>query len=369
MAQDVTHTIASGEDPFSVIGSDGRLMLPSAVDFDLPVAALARRLYTDMVLARRLDLEAFALQRQGELALWLLCEGQEAAQVGSIRALHDEDFVFPSYREHAVALCRGVTPAELLPLWRGTSHGGWDPTRHRLHIYTLVLATQMLHAVGYAMGVQLDRRRTPDIGNEVVMVYVGDGAMSEGDASEALNWAAVTQAPVIFFCQNNAWAISTPNAKQFKAPLHERARGFGLDARYVDGNDALAVHLVVSDAARRVRAGGGPVFIEAATYRIGGHSTSDDPRRYRSDSEVQFWKTLDPVARLRRVLDLEDWADAQFHAELELAADSLGEEVRSACLQLEAGSLSTTFAHTLVQETGEMALERKAFEDFHGSFA
>jgi pyruvate dehydrogenase E1 component alpha subunit len=367
MAQDVVRTIAPGVDPFSVIERDGRLSIPQGADFGAPIDELTRRLYADMFLARRLDREAFALQRQGELALWLLCQGQEAAQVGSIRALRDSDFVFPSYREHAVTLCRGVTPTELLPLWRGTSHGGWDPVAHRLHIYTLVLSTQMLHAVGYAMGVKLDRAAAPN--DEIVMAYVGDGATSEGDASEALNWAAVTQAPIIFFCQNNQWAISTPNPKQFKGSLHQRARGFGLDVWHVDGNDALAVYLVVRDAAEHVRNGGGPVFIEAATYRIGGHSTSDDPRRYRSDLEVEEWTARDPIDRLRRVLDAEGWADPTFHAALEVAADALGTELRDACHSLDSGSLSTVFRNTLVRETRELALERQAFEDFQGSFA
>ncbi len=360
MAPDVT---ASPTPCFRVIDDDGSVVLPEGADFGEPVEVVARRLYRDMALARRFDQEAFALQRQGELALWLLCQGQEAAQAGSIRALRDSDFVFPSYREHVAAIARGVTPEEMLPLWRGTAHSGWAPEAHHFHIYTLVLATQMLHAVGYAMGVQLDRS------DEVVLVYVGDGAMSEGDASEALNWAATAALPIVFLCQNNAWAISTPNAKQFKAPLHERARGFGLDAHFVDGNDALAVNLVVLQAVDRVRAGGPPAFIEAATYRIGGHSTSDDPKRYRSDAEVAAWLERDPIPRLRRAMERAAFADVDFFADVDREGDRLGARVRAACLALEPVPLSSVMRNTFVTETLALQREREEHEEFQGTFA
>ncbi len=360
MAPDVT---TSPTPCFRVIADDGRLELPAQADFGEPVDVVARRLYRDMALARRFDQEAFALQRQGELALWLLCQGQEAAQAGSIRALRDSDFVFPSYRDHAAAIARGVTPAEMLPLWRGTAHSGWDPDAHHFHIYTLVLATQLLHAVGYAMGVQLDAS------DEVVLVYVGDGAMSEGDASEALNWAATAAVPIVFVCQNNAWAISTPNDKQFKAPLHVRARGFGLDASCVDGNDALAVNLVVREAVTRVRAGGPPAFIEAMTYRIGGHSTSDDPKRYRSDDEVARWLERDPIPRLRRAMEVNAMADAAFFTEVDAEAERLAAEVRSTCLALEPVPLTSIMRNTFVTETLALQREREAHEAFQRSFA
>lgn len=212
---------------------------------------LCRGLYRSMRLARSLDSAALALQRQGELGLWLQSLGQEAAQVGSITALRDTDHVFPSYREHAAALCRGITPAELLVQWRGNRHSGWDPARYRFHIYTLVLAAQLPHATGYAMGVQRDGA------DEIVVGYFGDGAASEGEANEALNWAAAAEVPLLFFCQNNHWAISTPVRAQMRAPLHQRARGFGLDAYRVDGNDVLAVRAMTRTVADRIRAGAG----------------------------------------------------------------------------------------------------------------
>ena len=346
-----------------VIDDDDTIALPADADLGAPVDVVARQLYRDMALARRFDRESIALQRQGELALWLSCQGQEAAQAGSIRAVRDTDFVFPSYRDHAAAIARGLTPEEILPLWRGAAHGGWDPAAHRFHIYTLVLGTQLLHAVGYAMGVQLDRA------DEVVMTYVGDGAMSEGDASEALNWAATAMAPVVFICQNNAWAISTPNDKQFRAPLHERARGFGLDTYYVDGNDALAMHLVVREAVARVRAGGPPAFVEALTYRIGGHSTSDDPTRYRSDAEVQHWLERDPIPRLRRAMERAGLADGAFFTMVDAEAEQLAAHIRTVCRALEPISLSEFMRNTYVTEPRSLRREREAHEEFQRSFA
>lgn len=354
MATDVMW--GQGPEPFAVIGPDGMLTMPRGVDPGEPIDVLARRLHRDMVLARRVDTECLALQRQGELALWLQCRGQEAAQAGSIRAVRDTDFVFPAYREHVAAIARGVTPAEFLPMWRGAALSGWDPKAHAFQIYTLVLGTQMLHGVGYAMGVRLDGA------DDIVVVYAGDGASSEGDHSEALNWAAVMRAPVLFFCQNNQWAISTPTEKQFASPLYLRARGFGLDAMLVDGNDALAVHLLTRHAAERVRAGGPPAFVEAVTYRIGGHSTSDDPRRYRTEAEVAAWEARDPIARLRRVLDAHHWLDAEAARALDAEAEALAAQVRATCLAMEAVPLTESFRHTLVHETAALAAERAAFE-------
>jgi pyruvate dehydrogenase E1 component alpha subunit len=324
---------------------------------------LGRELYRWMVLARTLDQEAYNLQRQGELGLWLSCRGQEAAQIGSVSALRASDHIFPAYREHAVGLYRGISPAELLASWRGCTHSGWNPARYRMHIYSLVLATQTLHATGYAMGVQADGA------DEVVLAYVGDGASSQGDANEALNWAAVSQAPVVFFCQNNGWAISTPATEQFRTPLYQRAAGFGLRAAYVDGNDALAVHAVTADVVAGVRAGGGPAFIEAMTYRMAGHSTSDDPRRYRDDAEVDQWQARDPLARLAALLAGQGWADEEFHAALAAEADGLAADTRRECLALAPPALADTFRNTLVEETALLSQERTAFTTFKESFA
>ena len=353
---------SSNLDLVTVVDPAGRV-LPDSPFAGSAAPELARDLYRWMVLARRLDQEAYNLQRQGELGLWLSCRGQEAAQIGSVSALRTSDHIFPAYREHAVGLYRGISPGELLSSWRGCTHGGWDPARYRMHIYSLVLATQTLHATGYAMGVHADGA------DEVVLAYLGDGASSQGDANEALNWAAVSQAPVIFFCQNNQWAISTPAAAQFRTPLHQRAAGFGLAAAHVDGNDALAVHAVTADAVARVRAGNGPAFIEAITYRMAGHSTSDDPRRYRDDAEVKEWQTLDPLARLAALLTEQGWIDERFRGALDVEADDLGAETRRACHALPPPTLEDTFRNTLVDETALLSRERTAFTAFKESFA
>ncbi|MBI0293815.1 pyruvate dehydrogenase (acetyl-transferring) E1 component subunit alpha [Streptomyces sp. PRKS01-29] len=323
---------------------------------------LVRGLYRDMALGRRFDQEAYALQRQGELGLWLMSLGQEAAQAGSIRALRADDRVFPSYREHVAALCRGIPPAELLSQWRGASHGSWDPERYHFHIYSLVLATQTLHAVGYAMGVRYDAA------DSVVLTYFGDGASSQGDASEALNWAAVTSAPIVFFCQNNGWAISTPASKQYAGPLSERARGFGLDAVSVDGNDVLAVHAATRAMAERVRAGGAPGLIEAHTYRMSGHSTSDDPKRYRDHAELARWEAHDPVERVRLLLTARGWADEDYFATVASEAEELAARTREECRALPEPSLSDTFRHTLCEETEALRREREGFETYLESF-
>ncbi|MDL5156738.1 thiamine pyrophosphate-dependent enzyme [Actinomycetospora termitidis] len=345
---------------YRLLDPDGTLRDdPAAEHVD---AELCRALYRDMVLARRLDSEAYNLQRQGELGLWLQCLGQEAAQVGSIRAIRDDDQVFPSYRDHAAAMCRGITAEALLAQWRGVRQSGWDPAEHHFGIYTLVLAAQLLHAVGYAMGVARDGT------DEIVLTYFGDGSSSEGEANEAFNWAATVHAPVLFFCQNNQWAISTPTSAQFGAPLHRRAEGFGLAAQLVDGNDVLAVRAATQRAAEAVRRGEGPALIEATTYRMAGHSTSDDPTRYRSEAELDHWRTLDPIDRLRRLLEREQWTDEAFVADLDAEADALGTEVRRVCRALPDPDPAAMFAHVLPTGSPTVDHQREAYAAYSASF-
>lgn len=347
--------------PVQLLDPSGELL--EDADWQLDVTPeLCRMFYRQMRLARRLDEEGLALQRQGELGLWLQSSGQEAAQVGSITALRPHDYVFPSYREQAAALCRGVTPAELLIQWRGNTNSGWDPEKYRFHIYTLVLAAQLPHAVGYAMGVQRDGT------DEVVIAYFGDGASSEGDANEAFNWAATANVPLLFFCQNNQWAISTPTRIQMRVPLQRRARGFGLDSFTVDGNDVLAVHAVTRAVVERIRAGGGPALIEAITYRFGGHSTADDAGRYRAQVEVDSWLARDPLTRLATLLERRGWADGAFRSDVDEQCEALAVETRRACQAMPLSEMSELFGTALSEETPLLSEERRAYKEMTASF-
>jgi 2-oxoisovalerate dehydrogenase E1 component alpha subunit len=285
-----------------------------------------RSLYRDLVIVRRIDTEATALQRQGELGLWAPLLGQEAAQVGSARALRPDDFAFTSYREHGVAYCRGVDPTRLLRMWRGTALSGWDPYEFGLATPAIIVGAQALHATGYAMGITLDGV------DSAAIAYFGDGATSEGDISEALEFAASFEAPVVFFCQNNQWAISEPVRLQSHTSIAQRGEGFGVPAIAVDGNDVLAVLAVTRHALAQAHGGGGPTLIEAVTYRMGPHTTSDDPTRYRSPAEDEVWRAKDPLARVHALLEREGWLDEAFVASVETAADETAAALRRGCL-------------------------------------
>ncbi|MGO3321179.1 MAG: thiamine pyrophosphate-dependent enzyme, partial [Microbacterium gubbeenense] len=240
------------------------------------------QMYRDMAVTRAFDQQATMLQRQGQLALWPPSLGQEAAQVGSARAARSQDTIFPSYREHAVARVRGVDPVSILALMRSATHGGWDPTDPKngnTRLYTLVLGTQVPHATGFAMGLNFDGRTGSGDAekDEAVVVYYGDGAASEGDVHEAMVFAASYSTPELFFLQNNQWAISVPVATQAAGPLANRSAGYGIPTLRIDGNDVLASYAASRMYLDEARAGGGPRAIEAVTYRMGAHTTSDDP--------------------------------------------------------------------------------------------
>ncbi|MGH3742096.1 MAG: thiamine pyrophosphate-dependent enzyme, partial [Micromonosporaceae bacterium] len=237
-----------------------------------------RAIYRDLVIVRRLDAEATALQRQGELGIWASLLGQEAAQIGSGRALSPQDMAFPTYREHGVLWCRGIDPIMPLGLFRGVDFGGWDSRKTKMQMYTVVIGAQTLHATGYAMGVVKDGKcgGEDDSVNEAVIAYFGDGATSEGDVNESFVWASVFNAPMVFFCQNNQYAISEPVERRARAPIYKRASGYGFPGVRVDGNDVLATYAVTKAALDSARRGEGPSMIEAFTYRMGAHTTSDD---------------------------------------------------------------------------------------------
>ncbi|MDT7677102.1 MAG: 2-oxoisovalerate dehydrogenase component alpha subunit, partial [Pseudonocardiales bacterium] len=276
-------TVEGGEDLVQVLTPEGVRVAEPRFDHyltDIDVDGL-KAFYRDMVLVRRFDREANALQRQGQLGIWVPLLGQEAAQIGAGRAMAARDMAFPSYREHGVAWCRGIDPTELLGIFRGTDQGSWDPAETGFHLYTIVIGNQCLNATGYAMGQRFDGKVGEASTGEATICFFGDGATSQGDVHEGFVWSAVYDAPVVFFCQNNQWAISEPLERPTRVPLYQRARGYGFPGIRVDGNDVLATLAVTRWALEECRTGNGPVLIEAFTYRMDAHTTSDDPSRYR----------------------------------------------------------------------------------------
>jgi 2-oxoisovalerate dehydrogenase E1 component alpha subunit len=330
-----------------------------------------RALLRDLVLVRRIDAEAIALQRQGELGLWPSALGQEAAQIGAGRALAPQDMVFPTYREHGVTWCRDIDPLDVLELFRGTSlGGGWDPTETKVNLYTLVIGSQTLHSVGYAMGVVRDGEvgSGDDERDTAVLAFFGDGATSQGDVNEAFVWAAAATLPVVFFCQNNQWAISVPVQRQSRVPLYQRAAGFGFPGLQVDGNDVLACLAVTRKALADARSGQGPTLIEAVTYRMGAHTTSDDPTRYRDADEEAEWGLKDPIARLRTYLLNTGVINQAFLDALSDESDALASRLRSGTRALIAPDPLIAFEHVYAEPTAELLAQREEMEQFLDSF-
>ena len=329
-----------------------------------------RALYHDLTVVRRLDAEATALQRQGELGLWASLLGQEAAQVGSGRALRPQDMAFPTYREHGVLYCRGIDPIMPLSLFRGVDQGAWDPNEFKFNMYTIVIGAQTLHATGYAMGVAMDGKvgtENPDDG-EAVIAYFGDGATSQGDVNEAFVWASVFNAPLVFFCQNNQYAISEPLERQTRVPLFHRAQGFGFPGVRVDGNDVLACYAVTRRALDDARHGQGPSLIEAYTYRMGAHTTSDDPSRYRIASEVEAWQAKDPIARVKAFLEKNGMADAQFLDAVEEEARTTALHLRERVLNMPDPAPLTMFDNVFPHGSPELDEQREQFRAYLESF-
>lgn len=327
------------------------------------------KFYRDMARIRRFDNEATALQRQGQLGLWIPAIGQEAAQIGSGYGVGPNDHIFPSYREHGVALTHGIDLMSILKMLRGVNHGGWNPNETRFHLYAIVLGSQTLHATGYAMGINFDGNVGTGDKNvdQAVITYFGDGATAEGDVSEALLFAATNNAPQVFFCQNNQWAISAPVESQTTVPLYLRGNGFGVPGVRVDGNDVLACYAVTAKHMDDARNGLGPSLIEALTYRIGAHTTSDDPTKYRSSEEVEYWQARDPLLRLETFLRRQGVGDG-FFAEVAQAGDQLAEEIRAATFALPNPPIENMFKH-VYSEPHPLIEEQMAWlEQYEASF-
>jgi pyruvate dehydrogenase E1 component alpha subunit len=325
-----------------------------------------RDLYRDLVLVRRIDSEAIALQRQGELGLWASALGQEGAQIGAGRALAAQDMCFPSYREHGIAWCRGIDPLSLLGNWRGTDFGGFDPHSYNFANYTIVIGSQTLHAAGYAMGVIRDGAvgtGDPSVDTAVLACF-GDGATSQGDVHEALVWASAENLPMVFFLQNNQWAISAPVSTQSRTPLYRRAYGYGLPGIRVDGNDVLACLAVTRRALEHARNGDGASLIEAFTYRINPHTTNDDPRRYRTEADTEQWRALDPITRVRAYLDREAGTPSAFFAEVEDEGEALAERIRAGVRLLPDPNSQIVFGNVLSDPTPDLLEQQQEFDEF-----
>ncbi|HVE92005.1 MAG TPA: pyruvate dehydrogenase (acetyl-transferring) E1 component subunit alpha [Actinomycetota bacterium] len=342
--------------PFRLLTPDGTLQgdLPPGLDRDR-----LRDLYRLMALVRRADLEATALQRQGELAVWAPLSGQEAAQVGSAFALQPQDMAFPSYREMGAAVVRGVDIVDYLHFYRGTWHGGmYDPAEHGFGMISVPVASQCLHAVGWAMGAAMDGK------DACALAYFGDGATSEGDFHEACNFSAVFKAPAIFFCQNNGWAISVPLSKQTAAPIHRKAAGYGLPGVRVDGNDILAVVQVTQEARQRAVDAGIPTLIEAVTYRLGPHSTADDASIYQPREEVERWQALEPLSRYRTFLESQGIADAAFFGSVDEEAAAIAAKIRAGIAAAPPRPVHEMFQWVYEQTPQHLARQRD--EVLHG---
>ena len=319
------------------------------------------KFYRDMARIRRFDEEATALQRQGQMGLWVSAIGQEAAQIGSGYGVGPNDHIFPSYREHGVAITHGVDLMSIIKMFRGVNHGGWNPKENRFHLYAIVLGTQALHATGYAMGLNFEGLvGTGDPEKDLaVITYFGDGATAEGDISEAFLFAATNNTPQVFFCQNNQWAISSPVGTQTKVPLYKRGEGFGVPGIRVDGNDVLACYAVTKKHMDDARAGMGPSLIEALTYRIGAHTTSDDPSKYRDPAEVAEWAAKDPIIRFERFLRKQGIGQ-DFFDEVKAAGDALANDLREKTFAMPEPPMELMFDH-VYSEPHPLIEEQKAW--------
>lgn len=347
-----------------ILAPDGtRLPNPRLDAFVADVdAAQLRGLLRDMMILRRIDAEGVALQRQGQLGLWAPCNGQEATQIGTVRALAPQDYVFPSYRETGIVYARGGKPGDYVRMWRGEEGAAFDPSELRVAPLQIIIGAQTLHAVGYALGIRHDGA------DEVAVTYFGDGATSQGDVNEAMIFAASYQAPVVFVCQNNHWAISEPVSVQSQFPIAGRAPGFGIPSLRVDGNDVLACMAAMRWAREHARSGKGPAFIEAVTYRMGPHTTADDPTRYRDDAELEAWRQRDPIARLEAHLRATGGVDDEQVAQMQGDADALAREMRAACLGMVTRPPIAVFDGVYAEPHSGLERQRDEFAAYLASF-
>ena len=311
------------ETPVRLIDESGTAVTDET--YPMPDAETLGHAYRGLIEGRRINDQASALVRQGRLAVYPSSHGQEACQVAASLVLGERDWLFPTYRDSVAVIARGVRPADAMVLLKGDWHSGYDPAEHRVAPQATPLATQLLHAVGFAYAA---KRRGEDT---VVLALCGDGATSEGDFHEALNFAAVFHVPVVFFVQNNEFAISVPLSRQTAAPsLAHKAIGYGMPGERVDGNDIAALLAVLGGAVERARSGGGPSLIEAHTYRMQAHTNADDDTRYREREEVQAWIARDPLTRMRTHLTEAGLLDDSTEERIAAGAEEIAAALRAA---------------------------------------
>lgn len=339
--------------PVQLLDAQGAAGRESHGDYAMPSDERLLEVWRRMVLGRRLDIQCTALTKQGRLAVYPSSRGQEACQVGAVLGITERDWMFPTYRESVALFTRGIDPVEALSLLRGDAHCGYDPTAHKTAPQCTPLSTQLVHAAGAAYG---ERRRGSDA---VAMAFIGDGATSEGDFHEALNFAAVFRAPVIFFVQNNKYAISVPLAKQSKAPsLAYKGIGYGIRSEQVDGNDPAAVLAVVDAAVEHARAGHGPFLVEAHTYRLDAHTNADDATRYRQADEVTEWLAKDPIARLQAYLEGRGVVDQALVEETDAEGERLATDLRDRMNVDPVVDPATLFDHVYAEPTPQLREQR-----------
>ncbi|MCU1432441.1 MAG: pyruvate dehydrogenase [Actinotalea sp.] len=326
--------------------------------YGLPSTDVLLALYGAMVRGRRLDDQAGALVRQGRLAVYPSSHGQEACQVAAAAALRPGDWLFPTYRDTVAVVGRGVDAVQVLSWLKGDWHCAYDPVEHHVAPQTTPLATQLLHAVGVAHAARLKGEDT------VVLALCGEGASSEGDFHEALNFAAVFGAAVVFLVQNNKYAISVPLSRQSAAPsLAHKGVGYGVPAVLVDGNDVAALSAVLAEAVAHAAAGDGPTLVEADTYRVQAHTNADDPTRYRSDAEVQQWVPRDPLTRLSAYLRAQGVLDDEAEARLAHEAEAMAARVREGVSASSAVDPDELFAHVYSATPPHLLTQRDLLRD------
>jgi 2-oxoisovalerate dehydrogenase E1 component alpha subunit len=356
--QILTRDLLPSEEPLQLITPSGEAT-PGA---HLPPDDVLLDLYRRMVRGRRFDAQATALTKQGRLAVYPSSHGQEACQIGAVAALREQDWLFPTYRDCVAISARGVDPVETLGLLRGDWHLGYDPREHRVAPQCTPLATNTLHAVGLARAAAIKGEDT------VAVVLLGDGATSEGDAHEALNFAGVWQAPVVFVVQNNGYAISVPLSKQNAAPsLAHKGIGYGVASMLIDGNDPAIVYTAVHEAIAAAASGAGPTLIEARTYRIEAHTNADDAGRYRSQDEVLYWLARDPIDRLERHLSARSLLDATARQQIADEAEVFASGMRDRLNADPPLDPAVLFEH--VYATPTRALRRQAAQLTNSDFA